>query len=174
MVMGNLKGLGPAMAGRWGIDVAAQMQHAATARDLPDMSAIWAQVFARPAAAPVDVDQDLYGGFVGNADRRRLNDLRRCSPAELATARPAFEDARLSELLWRYRARNFPQSLSTEEAARWEAHRAARLFDGAGGALTLDALFEELDKLADKASERDEAILGALYDYASEIAPQRA
>jgi exodeoxyribonuclease-1 len=174
MVMSNLKVLGPAMAGRWGIDVAAQLQNAAVARDLPDMSAIWAQVFARPAAAPVDVDQDLYGGFVGNADRRRLNDLRRCSSAELATARPAFEDARLSELLWRYRARNFPQSLSTEEAARWEAHRAARLFDGAGGALTLDALFEELDKLADKASERDEAILGALYDYASEIAPQRA
>jgi exodeoxyribonuclease-1 len=173
MVMNNLKVLSPAMAGRWGIDVAAQLQHAATARDLPDMSAIWAQVFVRPAAAAVDVDEDLYGGFVGNADRRRLNDLRRCSPTELATARPAFEDARLSELLWRYRARNFPQSLSAEEAKSWEAHRAARLFDGEGGALTLDALFEALDKLAEDASERDEAILGALYDYASEIAPQR-
>jgi exodeoxyribonuclease-1 len=79
----------------------------------------------------------------------------------------------LSELLWRYRARNFPQSLSAEEAGRWEAHRAARLFDGEGGALTLDALFEALDKLAETANERDEAILGALYDYASEIAPQR-
>ncbi|MDP3863786.1 MAG: exodeoxyribonuclease I, partial [Rhodoferax sp.] len=61
-----------------------------------------------------------------------------------------------------------------EEAKSWEAHRAARLFDGEGGALTLDALFEALDKLAEDASERDEAILGALYDYASEIAPQRA
>jgi len=174
MVMSKLKVLSPAMAERWGIDMAAQLENAAKARDLPDMSAIWAQVFARPEAAPVDVDQDLYGGFVGNADRRRLNDLRRCSPAELATARPTFEDARLSELLWRYRARNFPQSLSPEEAQVWEAHRAARLFDGEGGALTLDALFEELDKLAESASERDEAILGALYDYACEIAPQRA
>jgi len=173
MVMSNLKVLSPAMAERWGIDVAAQLLNAARARDLPDMSAIWAQVFARPQTAPVDVDQDLYGGFVGNADRRRLNDLRRCSPAELATARPAFEDARLSELLWRYRARNFLPSLSAEEAQVWEAHRAARMFDGEGGALTLDALFESLDKLAEEASERDEAILGALYDYASEIAPQR-
>jgi len=173
MVMSNLKVLSPVMAERWGIDLAAQLQHAACARDLPDMSAIWTQVFARPPGAPVDVDQDLYGGFVSNADRRRLDDLRRCSPDELAVARPAFEDARLSELLWRYRARNFPQSLSAEEAQRWEAHRAARLFDGEGGALTLDALFEELDKLAETASERDEAILGALYDYASEIAPRR-
>jgi exodeoxyribonuclease-1 len=80
----------------------------------------------------------------------------------------------LSELLWRYRARNFPQSLSAEEAKSWEVQRAARLFDGEGGALTFDALFEALDKLAEDASERDEAILGALYDYASEIAPQRA
>ena len=110
---------------------------------------------------------------MGNADRRRLNDLRQRSPAELASARPAFEDARLSELLWRYRARNFPESLSAEEAERWETHRAARLFDGEGGALTLDALFEELDKLAEDANERDEALLGALYDYACGIAPQR-
>lgn len=174
MVMSNLKVLSPAMAERWGIDVAAQLLNAAKARDLPDMSAIRAQVFARPEAAPVDVDQDLYGGFVGNSDRRRLNDLRQCKPEELATARPAFEDPRLSELLWRYRARNFPQSLSQEEAERWDAHRAARLFEGEGGALALDALFESLDKLAEDASERDEAILGALYDYASEIAPQRA
>ncbi|PKO58608.1 MAG: exodeoxyribonuclease I, partial [Betaproteobacteria bacterium HGW-Betaproteobacteria-18] len=173
MVMSNLNVLGDDMAQRWGLHKAAQLQHAAAARDLPDMSAIWVQVFARPEAAPVDVDEDLYGGFVSNADRRRLNDLRQCQPDALASARPAFEDARLSELLWRYRARNFPHSLSAEELQRWEAHRAARLFEGEGGALTLDALFEALDKLAESANERDEAILGALYDYASEIAPQR-
>ncbi|MDD2924777.1 exodeoxyribonuclease I [Rhodoferax sp.] len=172
MVMSNLKVLSPAMAERWGVDVAAQLQHAALARDLPDMSAIWAKVFAREAAGPVDVDEDLYGGFVGNADRRRLNDLRQSSPEQLAKARPAFEDGRLSELLWRYRARNFPHSLTPEEVARWEAHRAARLLQGEGGALTLTALFDELDQLAETADERGEAILGALYDYAEMIAPQ--
>jgi exodeoxyribonuclease-1 len=173
MVMSNLKVLSPQRAERWGLDLAAQLQHAAKARDLPDMSAIWAQVFKRDAAAPVDVDEDLYGGFVGNSDRRRLNDLRQRTPAELATARPAFDDARLGELLWRYRARNFPQSLSPEELQRWEAHRAARLFEGGGGAMTIDQLFEELDKLAEAADERGEVILGALYDYAEAIAPPR-
>jgi len=118
------------------------------------------------------VDEDLYGGFVSNADRRRLNDLRQSTPEQLSKARPAFEDGRLSELLWRYRARNFPASLSAEESARWEAHRAARLLEGEGGALTLTALFDELDKLAETADERGEAILGALYDYAEMIAPQ--
>ena len=75
-----------------------------------------------------------YGDFIGNADRRRLNDLRQSTPEKLASSRPGFEDARLTELLWRYRARNFPQSLSPEEQQRWEAHRTARLFDGQGEA----------------------------------------
>jgi len=171
MVMSNLKVLSADMAQRWGVDVPAQLQHAAHARDLPDMSAIWADVFARSEGSPVDVDEDLYGGFVNNSDRRRLNDLRQRTPAELATARPAFDDARLAELLWRYRARNFPQSLTVEEAQRWEAHRAARLFEGEGGAMTIDQLFEELDKLNETADERGEAILSALYDYAEAMAP---
>lgn len=172
MVMSNLKVLSGPMAQRWGIDVAAQLDNAMKARDLPDMSAIWADVFKRDATGPVDVDEDLYGGFISNADRRRLNDLRSSPPEQLAKARPAFEDTRLTELLWRYRARNFPDSLTAEEASAWEAHRAARLLEGEGGALTLTALFDQLDTLAETADERGEAILGALYDYAEMIAPQ--
>jgi exodeoxyribonuclease-1 len=171
MVMSNLKVLNAAMAERWQIDLDQQLQRAKKARDLPDMSAIWAQVFKRNDADPVDVDADLYGGFVGNADRRRLNDLRQCTPEQLAKARPNFDDARLTELLWRYRARNFPQSLNPEEAQAWEAHRAARLVEGECGGLTLTALFDELDRLAESADEHGEAILGALYDYADTIAP---
>jgi exodeoxyribonuclease-1 len=117
------------------------------------------------------VDADLYGGFIGNADRRRLNDLRQCTPEQLAKARPSFEDARLDELLWRYRARNFPQGLNADEAKAWHAHRAACLMEGEGGALTLPALFDELDRLAETSDERGDAILGALYDYADMIAP---
>ncbi|MFZ3083228.1 exodeoxyribonuclease I [Rhodoferax ferrireducens] len=173
-VIGNYKTLSSAMAQRWGLNLDDQLANAAHAQALPDMSGIWPAVFKRPAAATPDVDEYLYGGFVGNADRRRLNDLRQLKAQELASARPAFDDARLPELLWRYRARNFPQSLSAEELARWEAHRCARLFDGEGGALTIEQLFEELDRLAESADERGEAILGALYDYAELIAPQRA
>jgi len=171
MVMSNLKVLSAPMAERWGIDLPAQLLHAEMARDLPDMSAIWAEVFRRDDAGPIDVDEDLYGGFVGNADRRRLNELRHSTPEQLSRARPAFEDARLPELLWRYRARNFPTSLSHEESSRWEAHRSARLLGGAGGALSLPALFDAMDTLAEAADEHGEAILGALYDYAEMIAP---
>ncbi len=37
----------------------------------------------------------------------------------LAAKRPAFADPRLDELLFRYRARNFPGTLSEPEQAQW-------------------------------------------------------
>jgi exodeoxyribonuclease-1 len=143
------------------------------ARDLPDMSAIWPAVFARPAEGPPDVDEDLYGGFIGQGDRRRLNQLRALTPDKLAAVRTSFDDRRLDELVFRYRARNFPESLSTDEAALWHDHRVARLFDGAGGARTVDTLFDEIDKLSETADDRGQEVLGALYDYAEMIAPER-
>ena len=175
MVVRKLKTLSDEMAAKWGIDIDAAMANAEKAAGLPDMSAIWPEVFQRPKEVTPDVDEDLYGGFVGNTDRRRLNQLRELSPAELAHARIGFDDDRLEEVVFRYRARNFADTLSPEDAERWEAHRAARLLEGEGGARNVDALFAEIDTLADTpagADERGEAVLGALYDYAEAIAPE--
>ena len=172
MVVRKLATLTPQMAAKWGIDVQAALRNAEKAVGLPDMSALWPEVFQRPQEAAPDVDEDLYGGFIGNADRRRLNQLLALSPAELAHERTGFDDPRLKTLLFRYRARNFPDTLTLDEAARWEAHRAARLLDGEGGARNVDALFAAIDALAETADERGEAVLGALYDYAEAIAPE--
>ncbi len=173
MVVGNLRTLSDAMAARWNVDLETAMRHAAIARDLPDMSAIWSEVYARPKEATPDVDEDLYGGFIGTADRRRLNQLRGLGAAELARDRTGFDDARLGELLFRYRARNWPESLNPGEAERWEAHRAARLLEGEGGARNVDVLFSEIDALSETADERGEELLGALYEYAEAITPER-
>ena len=172
MVVRTLQTLTPEMAAKWGIDMEAALRHAEIAANLPDMSALWPEVFQRPKEAAPDVDEDLYGGFIGNADRRRLNQLRGLSAAELAHSRTGFDDDRLEELLFRYRARNFAETLTPEEAGRWEAHRAARLLEGEGGARGVDTLFAEIDTLSETADERGEAILGALYDYAEAIAPE--
>ena len=173
MVVGNLRTLAPAMAERWGIDLDAAARNAEIARGLPDMSAIWPKVYARPKEATPDVDEDLYGGFIGDADRRRLVRLRGLSPAELARERAGFDDARLEEIAFRYRARNWPETLNPEEAERWDAHRAARLLEGEGGARSVDMLFTEIDALSENADERGEELLGALYEYAEAIVPER-
>ncbi|MBI2725294.1 MAG: exodeoxyribonuclease I [Polaromonas sp.] len=172
MVVRKLRTLSDGMAAKWGIDIDAAMANAEKAACLPDMSAIWPEVFQRPKEATPDVDEDLYGGFVNNTDRRRLNQLRDLSPAELAHARIGFDDDRLEEIVFRYRARNFADTLSPEDAERWEAHRAARLLEGEGGARNVDALFAEIDVLAEAADEKGQAVLEALYEYAELVTPE--
>ncbi|MEO7151471.1 MAG: exodeoxyribonuclease I, partial [Burkholderiaceae bacterium] len=136
IVIANLRTLGDAQAARWGIDMERSRRHAqALAASAPALAGLWPTVFERePGDARTDVDEDLYGGMVGNEDRRSLQALRGLDGAALARKRPAFVDARLDELLFRYRARNFPDTLGAEERMQWLEHCAHRLHDGAGGA----------------------------------------
>lgn len=176
VVISSLKTLSPAMAERWQVDLARADRHAqACAQHGVKMAGIWPDVFNRPPAEQTpDVDEDLYGGFVGNTDRQRLDRLRRLLPDDPAWGRASFDDRRLDELVFRYRARHHAETLNEAEHERWARHCAGRLHEGAGGALTLARFFERLDTLAESADERGQDILGALYDYAEQIAPEHA
>lgn len=169
IVIAALKTLRPEQARQWGIDFAQAQTHLERLHALPDLSALWQQVYARPeAAAAVDVDEDLYGGFTSRDDRRRLDELRRAfKPGSSEPPRlPGFDDARLHELVWRWRARNRPESLTPDEQRRWREHCQARLLHGAGGALTLQSYFDRIDALAQaREDERSQDILGALYEW---------
>jgi len=175
IVIGNLKTLSADAAAKWGVDIEQGLRHAETAAQIGGkLAGMWPTVFERPAReGATDVDEDLYGGFVGNDDRRTLQRLSRMNADQLAAARPAFTDGRLDELFFRYRARNFPDSLDDAQRAQWLEHCAHRLHDGAGGGLTLEAFFEQIDVLGEEADERGQDILGALVDYATQIAPER-
>jgi exodeoxyribonuclease I len=173
IVIGQLKALGAHNAQRWGIDLDQALKHAQVAGQLRLAPSLWADVFARPTPSTTgDVDEDLYGGFIGNNDRRTLNKLRLLQPDQLALERVRFDDARLEELLFRYRARNFPTTLNESDAARWLQHRIERLHSGVGGHTSLAQFFERIDQLSESADERGQSILGALYDYAEQMAPE--
>lgn len=93
------------------------------------------QVFARtPERGPSDPDGSLYDGFVDGADKRLLPQVRSTPPEALGAAAFGFRDARLHELLFRYRARNWPETLSPTEQARWDDYRRRRLRDDSTGA----------------------------------------
>ncbi len=172
IVIGNLKTLSPAMAAKWGIDIEQGLRFAESlAAQTHRLNPLWPPVFARPAGLNVDVDEDLYGGFVGNEDRRTLQRLRGLKPEQLGARLPAFTDARLDQILFRYRARNFAETLNTDDQARWHEHRVRRLHEGVGGFTTLQAFFNQLDVLNESADERGHEILSSLYDYAEQIAP---
>jgi len=74
-----------------------------------------------------DVEGQLYDGFSPDSDKPRIRKVRECTPEELADFHPKFDDERLPELLLRYKARNFPQSLSKEEQEIWENYRRTKM-----------------------------------------------
>jgi len=125
------------------------------------------EVFADDAPfAPQDVDLQLYGGFFGDADRRLMQQVHSLHPSRLSELAPRFQDPRLKELLFRYRARNYPHTLDAGEQERWREHCARRLrgeIEGAGVSYG-----EFWAKLAAE-SELPPALAQELADYAREL-----
>lgn len=81
-------------------------------------------------ATDKDVDNCIYDGFFGQADKNAMSVVRAAKPEELGNLGLNFEDSRLEALLPLYKARNYPKSLTTEERQEWEKFRARKLFDG--------------------------------------------
>ncbi|MGD1983024.1 MAG: exodeoxyribonuclease I [Chromatiaceae bacterium] len=158
----------------WSLDPVAEQRHADALRAAPGLADKVAAVFDDSGRFPPqsDPDRDLYGGFLSDQDRRRCDRIRGLEPADLAGLQPGFEAAKLDELLFRYRARNWPSSLSPEERLRWEEYRHSRLKDpNGGGSITLEAYRRRLSQLAvdSTLSERRRQIIDALLDWPAEI-----
>ena len=85
-------------------------------------------------AASADPEQQLYDGFIGDRDRRLCEQVRTAEPEQLARQQWPFDDHRLPELLFRYRARNFAYTLDDEEQQRWKLFCQQRLSDADYGA----------------------------------------
>ncbi len=95
-----------------------------------------------------DPECRLYAGFASPADKRRFATLRATPPDRLATTDFGFEDARYTELLFRYRARNWPDTLNADERERWRAFVQAKLTrDTETTPLTLDQYFANIEVL---------------------------
>lgn len=119
-----------------------------------------------------DVDQALYDGFMDNADKPLLAQIQRAKPQALASARFDFHDWRLPELLFRYRARNWPQTLSPEENERWQDLCRQRLTQGIGGeSLTYETFSAQLAALRSEHDGDAKAleILDALQRWGEEL-----
>ena len=79
-----------------------------------------------------------------------MDQVRASSPEELSSTSFSFEDARLPEMLFRYRARNYPETLSAEERAHWEEFRFARLTEpDAGGSICMEQYQETIAALVE-------------------------
>lgn len=111
------------------LDLAVIEKHKAMLAQAPHFAENIRTVFEnrREFAKQSDAEAQLYDGFLNDRDRLRVETVRNATPRELADFHPEFIDERLAPLLLRYKARNYPQSLTSAESAEWEAWRGARI-----------------------------------------------
>jgi len=155
----------------WRMDAAAEARHLVVLQQAAGLEEKLARVFGQRDFEPVsDPDLDLYGGFLSDGDRRLCEQVRRTAPQELARLQPPFEAAKLHELLFRYRARNWPHTLSAAERSHWEDYRRQRVQDPALG-ISLADYRRKLSQLAvdPGLDERQRALVDALIDWPAEI-----
>jgi len=115
-----------------------------------------------------DAEHSLYGGnFFSHSDKAQMDILRELPAEQLATHPFTFQDERLSSLLFLYRARNYPLTLTTEEQQKWQQRCQDKIQFGGKGLLSADEFMITLENLAHE-HESDEGkmkVLKALYQY---------
>jgi len=171
-VVAPLSVLRPADQQRLQLDMALYQERALR---LSDAQQVWRDkvqaIYASEDFTPsLDPEQQLYDGFVGDRDRRLCEQVRTAEPLQLAQAHWPFDDERLPELLFRYRARNFPETLNFEEQQRWKLFCQQRLTDAQWGAPnTLQTFIETAAQFSITATPDQQGVLAQWQEYAEAL-----
>ena len=169
-VCANLKVLSPERMDRFGVKPQEILANWERFKELGNVIAgrLAGLMGRRERPAPKDVDFGLYdGGFASGHDVEMMARVRGMTPESLAKGSIHFDDERFNQLLVRYRARNWQETLNDEERSQWTFFCRSRLMDGADGALTVSAYFDEIDRLQESTLEDEEKqlVLEALYEW---------
>lgn len=153
---------------RLGIDLAACLRNADRIRQAPGVAEKVRRVFAREQARePSDADAALYDGFAAEGDKRNFQKIRSSEPGHLAALASELRDPRYPELLFRYRARNWPDTLDADEQVRWDDYRRQRLQRDSGlSEYHFDSFFQEIGDLRlQRGTGEAQVLLDALQDW---------
>ncbi|ALB64784.1 Exodeoxyribonuclease I [Cronobacter condimenti 1330] len=167
-VLAQANTLRPEDAERLGIDRQHCLNNLKVLRDSPQVREKLVALFAEAPPFPPtsNVDAQLYEGFFSDADRAAMRIVLQTPPQNLPALDITFVDKRIEKLLFNYRARNFPGTLSEPEQQRWLNHR-RDVFTPE----FLQTYAQELEMLYNQYESDKEktALLKALYQYAQEI-----
>lgn len=155
------------------LNLARCRRHLARIAGASGLPAKLAEVFGAAPDVIDDPDLTLYqGGFFSDADKRRIAVIRTRRLGDLTGRECLFDDLRLPEMLFRYRARNAQAALSAEEYERWKNFCAAKLKGNLpGGGITLGAYWSRLRALKTERSP-DCPIMADLIRYGQEKTAQ--
>lgn len=113
-----------------------------------------------------DPDLMLYsGGFFSDADRAVLQRIRETPVEKLAALHIEVRDPRIPEMLFRYRGRNYPETLQGDERQRWLDFCLRRLSDPkAGASIVIEDYEKRLQELQQQQAIAPE-LLQALWEF---------
>lgn len=167
----------PEIAEKWGFDGAKMREHLAMIKNAglnaqqltQKLQAIMTREFDKPS----DPDAMLYsGGFFSHADKNAMAQIREAHPEALDDMGFGFQDRRLEEMLFRYRGRNYPETLSGEERDKWEEYRKQRLLGPSTGQwLNYEMFAAAINEAAKTAPVEQHELLQELATYAESIYP---
>lgn len=166
-----------------GFDLPAVRRHWHLLYENPEFVRRLAAVMQGSPEASMDDDPDFMiysGGFFSEADKRLMSLIRSLDATQLAGQAAAvsesFHDTRLPELLFRYRARNFPQTLTAAEQQRWQEFCRERLLPEQSDAesragLTAAQCLEQIRSLSaqPELADSDRSVLNELRDWVNAI-----
>ncbi|PCH60783.1 MAG: exodeoxyribonuclease I [SAR86 cluster bacterium] len=130
-VIAPLSVLSDEAADKFAIDKALCQKHGQLLQANPELLNKISQAFSQQAMNKSD-DPDFMiysGGFFAESDKKLMQVIRTSSPEDLATLNLPFRDSRLDEMLFRYRARNYFETLNEQERLRWQTFRLGRIND---------------------------------------------
>jgi exodeoxyribonuclease-1 len=133
------------------------------------------QVMGRNDFAPRrDPERQLYDGFIFDEDKALMAQVRAATPHDLTQHNYVFRDKRLREMLWRYKARNFPESLSTAERGQWLEFCRDRLENGDEGILSVAQLQEKIRRIDEQQelNKDQKIVLQQLFRYSRALAQE--
>ncbi|WP_440056094.1 exodeoxyribonuclease I [Pseudoalteromonas sp. T1lg65] len=168
------KTLLPENAHRLGIDREQCLEHLKVLKQHPELREKVAEVFADNAGfdTPSNPDYQLYDGFISKSDKAKFAIVRNTPPEQLSTLHLDFEASKFSTMLFRYRARNWPQTLTQQELEQWRKYCQNKLMHNEDSpAISAQDFMLELENLATEheGNERNLGILRALYHYAQSL-----
>jgi len=165
-IVAPLNTLDDESAERLGIDKVKCLRHADILREAGNLNDKIAAAFTSNSQVfSHDPDFSLYGGFFSDSDKQKMESIRSTAVAQLNALPQVFQDKRLPEMLFRYRARNYPETLNVEERQQWQEFRKQRLNDPAMP-MDINRLKESVAQLqTTNLSEAQKAVVNQLNDY---------
>ena len=166
-ILAPAKTLLPENAERLGINRQLCLENLAKLRASFDIREKVTDIFteARQFEPSDNVETELYNGFFSHADKNNMAILRSLPPDKLADSGLAFEDKRIPELLFHYRARHFYKTLNRAEQVKWQKYCRRKLAKSAVDfEERLQCLIEEYANNPEKL-----ALLQQVYEYGAKL-----